>query len=94
MERAYQFPVFVRFKVSADNAADADRIADEFARSLAGWIDGGLGSPPFAPWLTAWTEDEPESLDDVSPDNWGMRPVTRRVLDRGALWGLDENAAE
>ena len=74
MERAYGFPIFIRFKVSAEDAKQADAIAGNFAGGLAGWIDGGLGSPPFAPWLTAWVGEEPRWLEDHDATKWPLRP--------------------
>jgi len=85
MERAYEASISVRFVVSADEPATT---AEAFVSQLAAWVDGSLGSPPFAPWLTAWMNDPPTPLDDPA-DAWPMRRVTEHELADGRLWRAD-----
>jgi hypothetical protein len=82
VERAYEASISVRFVVSAD---DPERTAETFVSQLAAWVDGSLGSPPFAPWLTAWVNDSPTPLD-AKTDTWMMRRVTEDELAHGRLW--------
>jgi len=82
VERAYEASISVRFVVSADNP---ETTAEAFVRQLAAWVDGSLGSPPFAPWLTAWASASPTPLD-VRTDAWPMRRVTEDELTDGRLW--------
>ena len=88
MERAYEGLVSVRFVVSADNAGAADKAAEEFVNQLAAWVDGSLGSPPFAPWLTAWAALPPTPLEQEAA-TWPMRRVTGQELADGRLWRSD-----
>ncbi len=85
MERAFEASISVRFVVSAD---DPETTAEGFVRQLAAWVDGSLGSPPVAPWLTAWTNDPPTPLDEPA-DVWPMRRVTEDELTDGRLWHPD-----
>jgi hypothetical protein len=85
MERAYEATVSVRFVVSAEDAGNADDTAATFVSQLAAWIDGSLGSPPFAPWLTAWSEGVPMPLE-LDGTTWPVRRVTRGELSDGRLW--------
>ena len=62
-----------------------DALAESFAEHLAAWIDGGLGSPPFAPWITAYVTERPAGLDE-DPAVWPLRPVTDDELASGRLW--------
>jgi hypothetical protein len=86
MERAYEASVSIRFVASAETASGADEIAKTLAAELAAWIDGSLGSPPFAPWVTAWTSDPPIALEE-DPSAWHLRRVTDDELAAGTLWG-------
>jgi hypothetical protein len=73
MRRAYQASLNVRFAVEADSQAKADDLAAAFAENLAAWMDGRLGSPPFAPWLTAWYEEsllQPLNFTQEQLANW------------------------
>ena len=88
MERAYEALVSVRFVVSADNPGAADEAAEAFVSQLAAWVDGSLGSPPFAPWLAAWAATPPTPLEQEA-DTWPMRRVTERELANGRLWRSD-----
>lgn len=90
MERAYSFPIRVTFKVVADNPSDADEIAAKFAEYLTGWVDGGLGSPPFAQWMTAWKTEDPTWLEEQDPTEWPLWPVTHTDIKTNAPWGLEE----
>ena len=85
MERAYEASVSVRFVVAGETATAADELAESFAAQLAAWIDGSLGSPPFAPWLTAYVSDPPTDLAD-DPASWPLRRVTEGELAAGRLW--------
>lgn len=85
MERAYETSVSVRFVVSGETATAADQLAESFATQLAAWIDGSLGSPPFAPWLTAYVTEPPTELAK-DPAAWPLRRVTSDELAAGRLW--------
>jgi hypothetical protein len=85
MERAYEASISVRFVVSAETASAADELAESFASQLAGWIDGSLGSPPFAPWVTAYVSGPPTGLEEDSAA-WPLRRVTDDELAAGQLW--------
>ena len=76
MRRAYQASLNVRFAVEAGTEAAADELAAAFAGNLAAWIGGTLGSPPFAPWLTAWNEDSPEPLPLTHEQLWNWNPIS------------------
>jgi hypothetical protein len=82
MERAYEASISVRFVVSTD---EPETTAEAFVSQLAAWVDGSLGSPPFAPWLTAWASDPPTPLDEDAAA-WPMRRVTEAELADGRLW--------
>ena len=89
MERAYEGSISVRFVVSADSFDAADETAETFISELGAWVDGSLGSPPFAPWLTAWVPRPPEPLE-LETATWGLRRVTGRELADGRLWRSDD----
>jgi hypothetical protein len=88
MERAYEASISIRFVASADTPEAADETAKSFAAQLAAWVDGSLGSPPFAPWLTAWLNDPPTVLEE-DPSAWPLRRVTDEELATGRPWGPD-----
>ena len=85
MERAYEASVSVRFVATAETASAANELAESFAAQLAAWIDGSLGSPPFAPWVTAYVTDPPTALGE-DPAAWPLRRVTSDELAAGRLW--------
>jgi len=82
---AYEASVSVRFVVSGETASEADELAESFAAQLAAWIDGSIGSPPFAPWVTAYVTDPPTNLAEDAAA-WPLRRVTNDDLDTGRLW--------
>jgi hypothetical protein len=86
VEQAYETSVSIRFVASADTADAAEEVASAFASQLAAWIDGSLGSPPFAPWLTAWVEGAPTVLQ-LDATAWPLRPVTADDLATERPWG-------
>jgi hypothetical protein len=88
MERAYEASVSIRFVASADTQGAADEIAKSFAAQLAAWVDGSLGSPPFAPWVTAWLTDSPTGLEE-DPSTWPLWRVTDDELSSGRPWDLN-----
>jgi hypothetical protein len=71
--------------VSTENANAADEVATSFTAELAAWIDGSLGSPPFAPWLTAWASEPPTAIDE-DRSGWPLWRVTRDELATGEPW--------
>lgn len=85
MERAYEASVSVRFVVSGETPSAADELAESFAVQLASWIDGSLGSPPFAPWITAYLSGPPTNLEK-DPAAWPLRRVTNDELAARRLW--------
>ena len=76
MKRAYQGSVNVRFAVEAAAADEADALAVTFLEKLAAWVDGSLGSPPFAPWVTAWYADAPQPLPLTHDQLWNWNPIS------------------
>jgi hypothetical protein len=89
MERAYEGSISVRFVVAADSAEAADETAGAFISQLGAWVDGSLGSPPFAPWLTAWGATPPAPLE-LDAATSPLHRVTGRELADGRLWRSDD----
>lgn len=85
VEQPYEASIKVRFVVSANNP---EATAEAFVSQLAAWVDGSLGSPPFAPWLTAWTDTPPRRVE-LSVDGWATRRISEQDLADGRLWRDD-----
>jgi hypothetical protein len=91
MEKAYEASISIRFVASGETDDEVHQTASAFASQLAAWIDGSLGSPPFAPWLTAWIREDPTVLE---LDTSGRRlwPVTADDIATGRPWRDTANA--
>ena len=77
--------VSVRFVALGETAGAADELAESFAAQLSAWIDGSLGSPPFAPWVTAFVTEPPTGLEE-DPSAWPLWRVTKDELASGRPW--------